>query len=308
MAERRVASHHPLFSRAILAALTLIALLAGVTAQPLWAQPVVTTDQREYPLGATVHILGSGFAGNETVTVKVHRTSALYESGPAFEPFVVEADATGHFSAPWQLVDGIGVNFRVSAVGAMSGAAVEPADFHRGARVTTDRRRYAPGDTAHISGSGFRPGAPVTVTMEHAQPIAPGPATADADGRFNATFVVDTNPSAPSHRVEALGAVDAHSWISAMTGFAEGGTTLVDDGGPEDVPRGSYWSHWRENDLTYYRFSFRRDITPRVLDITVGWNASWIGNSYNLPTVYLDTNHNGRVDLCWHGRGRGRSD
>ena len=166
-------------------------------------------------------------------------------------------------------------------------------------------RRYAPGDTAHISGSGFRPGAPVTVSMEHAQPTAPGPATADALGRFNATFVVDANPSAPSHRVRAWGAVDAHSVINAMAGFAEGGTTLVDDGGPEDVPRGSYWSHWRENDLLYYRFSFRKDISPRVLDVTVGWNASWISPSYNLPTIFLDTNHNGRIDLAVTGEVEG---
>jgi hypothetical protein len=80
-----------------------------------------------------------------------------------------------------------------------------------------------------------------------------------------------------------------------MTGFVEGGVTVVDDGGAGDVPH--TWQHWREDDLLYFRSAFRRDLATRVLDVSIGWNATFM-NSHNIPTIYLDTNHNGRIDVA----------
>lgn len=272
------------------------ALLLTTRAVEAQTTPVVATDRAEYLLGSTVHVLGTGFAPGEAVTLQVHRATTILEQGhAAFDPVQLLADGTGRVAWTWSLVDGIGINFYAVAVGATSGPAAEPAAFHRVAHLRTDKRVYSPGNTAHVTGVGFAPGSAVVVSMEAAQPLVPGPVTADASGRIATAFTVDANPNAASHRVEAFAGVDAYSWLSAMAGFDVTGALVPDDGGPNDVPQ--TWFHWREDDLLYFRSAFRRDITPRALDVTIGWNASWM-YSYNIPTIYLDTNGNGRIDVA----------
>lgn len=266
--------------------------LAGVSSAQ--TPPVVATDHPEYLVGSTVTITGAGFAPGEEVTVQVRRTSLFFEQGrQAFAPVQTLADAAGRVTTTWTLGEGLGVNFLVWAAGATSGPAQEPASFHRVAQLRTDKRQYRPGEIAQVTGVGFGPGRSVTVTMEAAQPLAPGPVTADAQGRIAATFLV--NADALAHRVEAFSIVDDSSWLSAMAGFAEDGVTVVDDGGVGDVPR--TWYHWREDDLLYFRSAFRRDLATRALDVTIGWNATWMA-SYETPTIFLDTNGNGRIDVA----------
>jgi len=253
--------------------------------------PKVTTDRPDYLLGSTILIRGSGFGANESVTLQVHRaTPRAPVAHPAFEPFTVFADNEGRITSSWVLQDGIGINFLLSAISATT-VAPERAEFHRVAVVRTNKGSYEPGATAHVSGSGFSAGAVVNVSMENALLEPPGPVTADLNGQISATFQIDSDPSAVLHRVIARSGN-----LHTMSGFNSTGIIVVDDGGPNDVPRTIF--HSREKDLLYYRFAFRKDVTPRLLDVTIGWNSSWVGAGYNTPTILLDTNSNGLIDLA----------
>jgi hypothetical protein len=59
-----------------------------------------------------------------------------------------------------------------------------------------------------ISGSGFLPGAKITITF-HSVRIVVGTTIADAQGRFSATVVVPTDAPTGEHHIEADGATNA---------------------------------------------------------------------------------------------------
>ncbi|MDQ1392352.1 MAG: large repetitive protein [Acidimicrobiaceae bacterium] len=61
------------------------------------------------------------------------------------------------------------------------------------------------GQSVRISGSGFRPGAKITITF-HSVSVVLGTTIADAQGRFSATVLVPTDAPPGEHHIEANGA------------------------------------------------------------------------------------------------------
>ncbi len=66
-------------------------------------------------------------------------------------------------------------------------------------------RTAHPGDEVTISGSGFTPRAPITISFD-AETVAKGTTFADDKGRFTATVVVPGDASSGSHHIKADGA------------------------------------------------------------------------------------------------------
>jgi len=62
----------------------------------------------------------------------------------------------------------------LSAVGTVTTAPLQPVAFSRIAVVKTDKTDYRPGETAAISGAGFRPGESLTLKIVHTDGTAEG--------------------------------------------------------------------------------------------------------------------------------------
>lgn len=110
-------------------------------------------------------------------------------------------------------------------------------------------RSAHPGDEVTISGSGFTPRAPITISFD-ATTVAKGTTFADDKGRFTATVVVPADASSGSHHIKADGAARSggqavlvaqmsitghrghHSWLLpalmvALTVLVAGGAGVV---------------------------------------------------------------------------------
>src|SRR6266704_314015 len=86
----------------------------------------LTTDQPDYPPGATVTITGSGFGSNDTVTLQVLHVLDLFDNdtSPAHQPWTVTADVDGNFVTTWLIPrdeDEGGASLAVTATGDPSG-------------------------------------------------------------------------------------------------------------------------------------------------------------------------------------------
>src|SRR5204863_9972687 len=112
---------------------------------------------------------GTGFAANESVTIRVTHADGAAESGASHEAFTVTAGSNGAIAASWQVGDdAAGNSFVVSASGATSGAS---AAFARIAAIDTDKYDYVLGETVQISGAGFRAGEVVTIHVAHSNDL-----------------------------------------------------------------------------------------------------------------------------------------
>jgi hypothetical protein len=123
--------------------------------------PAVTTEQTGYLGGESIAITGSGFAPIETVNLRVKHADGTAEDGMGHELFSVVTDQSGNFTATWSINpnDIVSSKFNLTAEGASSSAATE---FNRMAYVETDKFDYLAGDTAQITGMGFKPSEQVT--------------------------------------------------------------------------------------------------------------------------------------------------
>ena len=120
---RRVAALSCIARRAVL----LVGLAWGLFAgggQAALAQntATVTTDQPDYPPGATVYIAGAGFQPGEIVQCQVLRIDIDENSGPEHDPWTVTADANGNFTTSWVVTaDEAGAMLQLTATGTASG-------------------------------------------------------------------------------------------------------------------------------------------------------------------------------------------
>jgi len=73
-----------------------------LAAAPTVAQtPTLTTDQADYPPGATCTLTGAGFAPGETVRMQVlHADPSHPSTGEEHDPWYVTADGNGGFRWP----------------------------------------------------------------------------------------------------------------------------------------------------------------------------------------------------------------
>lgn len=82
----------------------------------------VSTDQADYPPGATAFITGIGFAPGEWVVLQVIHTDGTPEDPANHQPWSIEADAGGAFATGWVVGgDSLGATLLLTAVGQTSG-------------------------------------------------------------------------------------------------------------------------------------------------------------------------------------------
>src|SRR6266550_4314218 len=137
--------------------------------------PTISTDKTGYLGGETVAITGSGFISGTLVMLRATHADGTAESAMGHEPFTVAADDAGNFAATWTINrnDVAGEEFVLTAERAGSATPLTTA-FRRIATVGTDKFDYQPGETAHITGAGFRPGEAVTIQVEHSNGLEDG--------------------------------------------------------------------------------------------------------------------------------------
>jgi LPXTG-motif cell wall-anchored protein len=168
------------------------------------------TDQSEYAPGSTAHIKGAGFAASCETKVEVSRT----EGGWA--PFVVEVETSseGKLDADY-LVDGdageyqvhvFGVDDAVLASTTFTVTAEEPTPDECVAQgteqVATDKSRYAPRSTVHITGDGYS--ASCDLRVEVTRPngrvdtaeVQVAPAVEEQNAEVSARAVVEDDSAA----------------------------------------------------------------------------------------------------------------
>lgn len=109
-----------------------------------------------------------------------------------------------------------------------SGNALASTELYAFPVVKTDATDYSPGSTVTISGSGFRPGEIVNITIVESPLIdTPGPftATADGNGNFtNSSFTTDINDVNVRFWLTAVG---SQSGLVAENTFTDGNASSV---------------------------------------------------------------------------------
>jgi hypothetical protein len=269
-----------------------IAVLGGLLAQVL--PPAVWTDRTGYLVGETVVINGSGFAPDEVVTLQVVHADGSAANDAGHQPFTVTADSAGAFSTSWLLnEDPAGNNFVVLALGTTTPAQV-PVPFKRIARVETDKYDYIAGETAVISGAGFRAGEDVVLRVEHSNGLNDGaghePFTVQAgdDGRILTAWYV--HPDDSDGAIFRLSAAGAASGVQATWTFTDPVPMLVDDGGADDEPG--------QKDLNFLSVDYAG--SPD-LAVVWGWDdIKWSGQNTGDACALFDTDADGHANfsLC----------
>src|SRR6185436_4830951 len=200
--------------------------------------PIVVTDKTGYFAGETVAITGTGFAAEELITLQAKHADGGAEPGAGHDPFAVWTDAAGSFTTTWNLTDDpAGHRFELTMDGAATGP-VPAVAFGRIATVSTDKYDYQPGETAFISGAGFRPGEAVMVRVEHSngnndgEGHEPFGVLAGPDGRILTPWFVHPDDSEES--IFRLIAAGSETGLVATSTFTDVLVTLVDDAGPDD--------------------------------------------------------------------------
>ncbi|PYU05528.1 MAG: hypothetical protein DMG33_10600, partial [Acidobacteria bacterium] len=106
--------------------------------------------------------------------------------------------------------------------------ALASTELYGFATVKTDKADYAPGTTVTITGSGWKPGETVTLTLVESPLIdthGPYSVTADASGNIsNSSFGTDTHDINVLFYLTAVGSV---SGLQAQTSFTDAGTDTV---------------------------------------------------------------------------------
>jgi uncharacterized cupredoxin-like copper-binding protein len=231
----------------------------------------LVTDKTGYVAGETVNITGSGYTQGESVTIQVKHADGTAEPGNGHESFSANANPDGTFAATWPVnnSDGTGNDFVVTATGNSSGSAASSA-FQRIATVETDKYDYQPGETAIISGAGFRPGEVVTIRVEHSngrndgEGHRPHDVVADGDGRVRLEWYVHPDDSLGS--IFRLWAVGADSHLTTTSTFTDVIITVIDDNGPDDQPG--------QKDLS----KMSSDLGATAIAITWNWDDTDFGN------------------------------
>src|SRR5688572_13185451 len=269
-----------------------VGLIGGLLAQTL--PPAVLSDKTGYFAGESVAITGSGFAADEVVTLQVTHADGTAEADAGHAPFTVTADAAGAFSASWPLGDDRkGHNFALRAVGTTT-PALAPVSFNRIATVGTSLYDYQPGDTAVITGAGFRPGEIVTLLVEHSngnnqgaghEPFA---TFADQYGRIDTTWYVDPDDSESS--LFRLTATGDDSGLIATSTFTDVLVTIPDDAGPDDEPG--------QKDLN----KMTVDVGSGAVGISWNWDDTEfgdLGGNTGDACALIDTNQDGLANFAF---------
>ena len=256
--------------------------------------PALATDKTGYLAGETVSVAGTGFTAGEVVTLLVAHASGAAEAGAGHDPMTVTADAEGRLAATWPVGDDLaGHEFTLSATRA-EGAAVAPVTFMRIAVVSTDKYDYEPGETAAISGAGFRSGEAVTVHVVHSTGANDGAGhepfdtAADTSGRISVGWFV--NPDDSKGSIFRLTATGTESGLVATSTFTDLIITQIDDEGPDDEPG--------QKDLN----QMSSELGPSAVAVTWNWDDTDFGNlggNTGDACALVDTNQDGFANYAF---------
>ena len=121
----------------------------------------VVTDKPDYHFGETAHITGTEFGVNEQVQIQItHAPGTLGSNAdPQNQPFFVQTDASGNFTADWVIddPDAGGATYIVSAIGLSSGDQAQ-ATFTDAPSITMLSPTSGPpagGNTVTFTGTGI---------------------------------------------------------------------------------------------------------------------------------------------------------
>jgi hypothetical protein len=165
------------------AASALYTVTPALSLNPITVKPALSLSPSAGPVGSTAAVSGSGYAPNAPITVRFDGSSVST---------ICTADASGSFSscAFTVPVKTAGIHPVTASDGTRSSTAI----FTVGPATWLAPSAGLVGSTAAVSGSGYAPNAPITVSFDGSS-VATS-CTADASGRVSAcTFTV---PAAPA--------------------------------------------------------------------------------------------------------------
>src|SRR5438094_3551006 len=81
----------------IFSCVSTLALIAGAA--------TISTDQKDYWLGSTAIITGSGFSAGENIQVQVSHDDGRVDTNADHDPWLVTADGKGAFTTSWCVCD-----------------------------------------------------------------------------------------------------------------------------------------------------------------------------------------------------------
>ncbi|NYE94625.1 hypothetical protein FHU41_000846 [Psychromicrobium silvestre] len=202
--------------------------------------PALTATPSDVPQGTSTTIDGTGFAAGETVTVTLPASSGV---GPVVVPNVLVA-ADGTFSTPLTVPATYPQGpATVTVLGPISDtpATVQLNVLPAGApSISASPGTVPQGSSSTISGTNFKAGENVTVTLAAAAPAAVVTvnATADPAGNFSVALGVPMNhPVGASFLVQAVG--DQASTASTTLGVSKGDWDTSVSANPTAVPQGT---------------------------------------------------------------------
>jgi hypothetical protein len=112
-------------------------------------QATVTTDKPDYAPGSLAIFTGSGFAGNENVTLRVKNLDqpcSTTQTDSSYTPWTVLADGNGNFTTSWTVCQCPGDSLRLKVTGLTSGL-IAYAYFSDNNYTTLDFQQPINGDT-----------------------------------------------------------------------------------------------------------------------------------------------------------------
>src|SRR5437879_4512506 len=100
----------------------------------------ISTDQKDYWLGSTAIITGSGFSAGENVQVQVLHADGRVDTNADHYPWVVSADGSGSFTTRWCVcdTDNESSTLRVTATGRDAGVQASTSCSDSGITLSED--------------------------------------------------------------------------------------------------------------------------------------------------------------------------
>ena len=146
----------------------------------------ITINPASGPSGITVTVTGSGFAANQTITIKYNNVPVTTD------PPTVTTNSAGYFTAEFDVPVGEAGTYVVQASDTSTNTAIANFESTTSATISQTTTATAPGYVGMsltITGVGFTPDATITVTYA-TDPVTLNTVTAGPTGNFTATFTI----------------------------------------------------------------------------------------------------------------------
>jgi hypothetical protein len=270
----------------------------------------LSTDKPDYTPGETVTLGGTGWEARETVRISLRQAP---RTGEDLELSAV-ADENGMISLQTPARQEGGAFTYLTAKGASSDAATrftirdlilteettskatDAAPIVGAAAITTNKTKYAVGETMVISGTGFAANATITVSILRPDRVTDvRTTTSNASGAFSLSYTPPPIPgrykiTATDGSATANTAATEADAIGYNKGVYNKDTTA--HGGPGDWTTGNAGSNYLENQWVFYQYQIT-GVTGTVPSFDVTFNHF----QSNTNAIFIDAFANFRVCL-----------